>query len=45
MPGLRGDPRGAPLLGQHTREVLQEVLGFSAEHLTELEREGAIATA
>ena len=45
MPGLRGDPRGAPLLGQHTREVLAELLGLSAAHLTELERQGAIATA
>ena len=45
MPGLRGDPRGAPLLGQHTREVLAELLGLAAAHLTELERQGAIATA
>ena len=45
MPGLRGDPCGAPLLGQHTHEVLAEVLGLAAPRLAELEREGAIATA
>lgn len=45
MPGLRDNPRGAPLVGQHTREVLAELLGCSASQLTEFEREGAIATA
>ena len=45
MPGLRGDPCGAPLLGQHTHEVLAELLGLAAPHLAQLEREGAIATA
>ncbi|MCY4481893.1 MAG: CoA transferase [Spirochaetaceae bacterium] len=45
MPGLRGDPHGAPLLGQHTHEVLTELLGLAAPQLTGLEREGAIASA
>ncbi|MDE0229886.1 MAG: CoA transferase [Spirochaetaceae bacterium] len=45
MPGLRGHPCGAPLLGQHTHEVLAELLGLAAPRLAELEREGAIATA
>jgi crotonobetainyl-CoA:carnitine CoA-transferase CaiB-like acyl-CoA transferase len=45
MPGMRGDPHGAPLLGQHTREVLAEVLHLAAPQLTDLEREGAIASA
>ena len=45
MPGLRGDPHGAPLLGQHTHEVLMELLGLAAPQLTGLEREGAIASA
>jgi crotonobetainyl-CoA:carnitine CoA-transferase CaiB-like acyl-CoA transferase len=34
-------PRSAaPALGQHTREVLGEVLGLTAEQLDELERAG-----
>ncbi len=31
-----------PLLGQHTREILKELLEFSDEEIDELEREGAI---
>ena len=31
-----------PLLGEHTREVLQAVLGFSAEYLDELALNGVI---
>ncbi len=36
--------RAAPLLGQHTREVLGE-LGYSPQRIDELVREGAISTA
>lgn len=35
------DPVAAPLLGQHTNEVLTEVLGMSASGIAELAREGA----
>jgi crotonobetainyl-CoA:carnitine CoA-transferase CaiB-like acyl-CoA transferase len=33
--------RGAPVLGQHTREILAE-LGFSADEVARMEREGAV---
>ena len=33
--------RGAPILGQHTREILAE-LGFSADEVAGMEREGAV---
>jgi len=32
----------APLLGQHTREVLKEILGMSVKEIEDLEKEGAI---
>jgi len=32
----------APLLGQHTREVLKEILGMSDKEIEDLEKEGAI---
>jgi crotonobetainyl-CoA:carnitine CoA-transferase CaiB-like acyl-CoA transferase len=35
-------PVAPPALGQHTRAVLREVLGYSAERIAELEQEGAI---
>jgi formyl-CoA transferase len=35
-----GDP--APLLGQHTREVLMKLLNLSEEEIDELEREGVV---
>jgi crotonobetainyl-CoA:carnitine CoA-transferase CaiB-like acyl-CoA transferase len=35
-------PVAPPTLGQHTREVLGNVLGYSAERINELEQEGAI---
>eukprot|EP00164_Ancoracysta_twista_P003474 GFYU01004635.1.p1 GENE.GFYU01004635.1~~GFYU01004635.1.p1 ORF type:complete len:461 (+),score=81.43 GFYU01004635.1:71-1453(+) len=38
-PTLRLPP---PLLGQHTREVLKEVVGYSDEHIAELEANGII---
>jgi crotonobetainyl-CoA:carnitine CoA-transferase CaiB-like acyl-CoA transferase len=34
-------PRGAPLLGAESREVLQRLLGFDEQHLGELARAGA----
>jgi crotonobetainyl-CoA:carnitine CoA-transferase CaiB-like acyl-CoA transferase len=34
-------PRGAPLLGAHSKEVLQRLLGFNEERLEELLRAGA----
>jgi len=36
--------RAAPLLGQHTREVLGE-LGYSAADIEQLAKQGAIAAA
>ena len=43
---LRGTPpqvgRAAPLLGEHTREVLGEVLRIDAEEIDALEREGVL---
>lgn len=35
-------PHGAPLLGEHTRSVLAELLHYDAERIAELERKGAI---
>jgi crotonobetainyl-CoA:carnitine CoA-transferase CaiB-like acyl-CoA transferase len=34
----------APIHGQHTREVLSEVLGLSAEEIARLETAGAVAS-
>jgi crotonobetainyl-CoA:carnitine CoA-transferase CaiB-like acyl-CoA transferase len=34
--------RGPPLLGEHTDEVLREVLGLGAEEIAALRQEGAI---
>ncbi len=31
-----------PLMGEHTKEILQEVLGFSAEKVTSLTESGCI---
>ena len=45
MPGLRPNPHGAPLLGQHTAQVLEELLGVAPGRVAELEHEGAIKTA
>ena len=39
--GLRAP---APTLGQHTREVMIDLLGFSAEETDALEAAGAIGT-
>ena len=35
-------PVAPPTLGQHTRAVLRDVLGYSAERIGELEQKGAI---
>ena len=50
LPGLpmrfsgleRWYPRPAPTLGQHTAEILHELLGVSDETIAELEAEGII---
>jgi len=34
-----------PLLGEHTREVLRDVAGYSEEHLNSLMERGAVAAA
>jgi len=39
-----GTVRPAPVLGQHTREVLQEI-GYAEEEISRLEREGAVVSA
>ena len=39
------DPVAAPTVGQHTQEVLQQVLGCSDEHLAELKAAGAFGGA
>lgn len=41
---LRGDPRPAPRLGQHTDEVLAEVLGMSGGEIAKLHDEGVVAS-
>ena len=38
-------PTPSPVMGQHTREVLQEVLGLSAEEVAKLEAAGVVAAA
>ena len=38
-------PTAPPGLGQHTREVLADVLAYSAEQIAELERQGAVVCA
>jgi crotonobetainyl-CoA:carnitine CoA-transferase CaiB-like acyl-CoA transferase len=47
-PGERSAPQvpaPAPLLGQHTEEVLSGLLGFTPEEVDELERHGIVARA
>jgi crotonobetainyl-CoA:carnitine CoA-transferase CaiB-like acyl-CoA transferase len=39
------DPVPAPAIGQHTDEVLRETLGYSAQHVATLVREGVVADA
>ncbi len=34
----------APALGQHSEEILREVLGFSSEKIAQLKAEGVIGT-
>lgn len=38
-------PRGAPVLGEHTRSVLTDLLGYPPELLAELEAEGVLGAA
>jgi succinate--hydroxymethylglutarate CoA-transferase len=38
-PSIRSVP---PMLGQHTNEVLREVLGMSESEITQLKNEGAV---
>ena len=38
------DPVAAPLIGQHTREILQENLGYDAEQIAALEASGGLGT-
>lgn len=40
--GVLEDPQAAPGLGEHTDEVLRELLGYSASEITELRDAGAI---
>ena len=35
-------PTAAPLLGQHNREILIDLLGYTEEQLEELRRKGVI---
>lgn len=37
-------PRGAPVLGEHTRAVLSQLLHYDSARIAELEHEGAIPT-
>lgn len=39
-PGIRSPP---PLLGEHTDEVLRELLGTSETEITELKADGVVA--
>ena len=44
VPGVpRGDPRPAPYLGQHSEEVLGDVLGLSTHELTRMINTGLVA--
>ncbi len=43
MSGTRGRPMGrAPLLGEHTDEVLQSVFGYRADEIEHLKRQGVL---
>jgi crotonobetainyl-CoA:carnitine CoA-transferase CaiB-like acyl-CoA transferase len=35
----------APMLGEHTRQILSKFLGYSSEKIDRLEREGALCAA
>jgi 2-methylfumaryl-CoA isomerase len=46
LPGkLRGTPIRAPQLGEHTDEILGEILGFSAGTIGRLHDQGIVASA
>ncbi|MBV1867910.1 MAG: hypothetical protein KUG69_08400, partial [Marinosulfonomonas sp.] len=38
------DPVAAPMIGQHTREVLEKNLGYNADQLSALEASGGLGT-
>ncbi|MDP1566373.1 MAG: hypothetical protein Q8L91_08945, partial [Polaromonas sp.] len=38
------DPVAPPLLGQHTQEILQGVLGYDAKKISALRESGALGT-
>ena len=38
-------PLEAPLLGEHNREILRDHLGFSADRIEQLERDGILHSA
>lgn len=37
------DVKRSPLLGEHTEEILRDVLGFTAAHIAEIHESGALA--
>jgi len=39
------DVQRSPLLGEHTTEILTDVLGYSAEELAQIIESGAVGTA
>ena len=41
----RGDPAPAPLLGQHTDEILMDVLGMTSPEVGKLHDNGIVAAA
>ena len=43
--GARQDPRPAPRLGEHTEEILADVLGLAASEIARLHDDGIVASA
>ena len=42
QPDLEGGPSASPLLGEHTDEILRQVLGFSDHQVAEIHDSGAL---
>ncbi len=42
---ILADVRRSPLLGEHTDEILRQVLGYSAREIAEIKASGAITAA